>query len=412
MKHHHRRMSRLAFSAAVVGSLVLVACGSDDNGSSATTAVTTTTAASGASTTAAATTTAASGGESTTTSGSTPSAGGDDLDAQLAALMKTKSDLPMPSDPVTPGTHEIAIITAGMASTGPATVASNAQDALKVIGWTADQPGDGKFTPTEQAALIEKAVQDKVEGIILVAITPAAVSASIESAQKANIPMVCVLCGPELPAGMVGVEYKPELAGDAQATYVAANLQDQDSATVIVYQNGEFLASTAQAKEAAARMAELCPNCKVETPSLLLAEAREPNAPIFTSLLNDHPSGKLDYVVMPFDTPAGALANTGSQIGRTDFGIVGYGGLSPFIDMVFAGDPPMARADVTISTPFYAWAAVDQLARLLTGADTWETDSMPVGLATKENAGDFEAGLPYLMPDFDYQAEFAKLWGK
>ena len=318
----------------------------------------------------------------------------------------------MPDGPVTPGTHNIAIITAGMASTGPATVAKNAQDALKVIGWTADEPGDGKFTPTEQAALIEKAVQDKAEAIMLVAITPAAVSAAVESAQKANIPIVCVLCGPELPDGMVGVEYKPELAGDAQATYVAANVQGEPSPVVVIYQNTEFLASGVQAQAAAKEMTALCPNCKVETPSLLLAEAREPNAPIFTSLLNDHPEGELSYVVMPFDTPAGALANTASQVGRDDFGIVGYGGLSPFIDMVFAGEPPTAKADVTISTPYYSWVAVDQLARLLAKTDTWTTDEMPVGLATKDNAADFQPGLPYLMPDFDYQAEFAKLWGK
>jgi ABC-type sugar transport system substrate-binding protein len=411
MKNHVRPLSRCAIGTAALGMLLLSACGSDDNSSSATTPSVAETVASVADTAAPADTVASTPVD-TAADETVPvtEAAADDLDSQVAALMQTTAELPIATESVDPGTHNIAVVTAGLASSGPATVATNIAEALKVIGWTAGDPGDGKFTPTEQAALIEKAVQDKVDAIILVAITPAAVSASVEAATTAGIPMVCVLCGPGLPDGMVGISYEPKAAGEAQAMYVAAN--SAADATNVVFQNTEFEASNQQAQAAAAKLKELCPGCTIETPSLLLGEAREPNAPIFTSLLNDHPEGKLGFVIMPFDTPAGALANTASQLGRTDFGIVGYGGLSPYFDMIGAGEPPVAKADILISTPYYAWAAVDQAARLLAGVDTWKADAMPVGLATAENVGDLEPGLPFLMPNSDYTAAFAALWGK
>ena len=82
------------------------------------------------------------------------------------------------------------------------------------------------------------------------------------------------------------------------------------------------------------------------------------------------------------------------------------------VDMVATGTPEVARASVTISTPYFGWAAVDQAARALAGAPAWESDAMPVGLITLENFADYPAGEPYLNPDFDYPAHFAEMWGK
>lgn len=344
---------------------------------------------------------------------STPmgSAAAGDLDAQLAALLETQVELPMVSDPVDPGTHTVAIVSSGLASTGPALVVTNIEEALGVIGWeTTGEAWDGEFTPTDQAAGIERAVQDDAEAIFLVSITPAAVSAAVQAATDAGIPMICILCGPGLPEGMVGIGYEPVKAGDAQAIYAVAN--SEEDATIVVFQNTEFEASRAQMEQAAAKAAELCPTCTIETPSLLLGEARELNAPVFTSLLDDHPEGELDFVLMPFDTPAAALANTAAQLGREDFGIIGFGALSPFIDMVGTGEPATAVADILISTPFYGWIAVDQAARVLADVPTWDTENFPVAIGTQDNFGELEPGLPFVLPVDDYEAQFAELWGR
>lgn len=326
------------------------------------------------------------------------------------ALLAGDVDFPAPTEEVDPGEHHIAIIASGLASPGPTILSQNAEDAVEAIGWTADPPADGKFTPTTQAQLIQQAVLDEVDGIILVSITPAAVDAAVTAASDAGIPMVCALCGPDLPEGMVGVGNDALAAGDAQAAYAAAIAEPGD--TVVVYQNGEFKQSTQQMAQAAEKVAELCPDCTVETPDLTLAESVQPNAPIFTSLLNDYPEGEVSSVLMPFDTPASVLANAAQALGRTDFNVVGLGALSPFVDMVGAGQPAVAKADVLISTPLYGWASVDQLARLLAGVDTWEADAMPVGLVDQSTYGDYEAGSLFIMPDSDWKTAYTDLWGK
>ncbi len=336
-------------------------------------------------------------------------ASSEDAAAAVEALLAGDVEFPMPTEEVDPGSHEVAVITSGLASPGPAVLAENAVEAIEAIGWTADAPGDGKFTPTTQAQLIEKAVLDEVDGIILVSITPAAVDAAVKAAENAGIPVVCALCGPGLPEGMVGVGNDALAAGQAQAAYAAALAEPGD--TVVVYQNTEFKQSEQQMAEAARAVQEYCPECKVETPSLLLAESMQPNAPIFSSLLNKYPAGELSSVIMPFDTPASVLANSAAQLGRNDFNVIGLGSLSPFIDMVGAGQPEVAKADVLISTPLYGWASVDLLARMLADQDTWDAAAMPVGLVDKDTYGDYEQGSMFVLPDFDYEAEFKTLWG-
>jgi ABC-type sugar transport system substrate-binding protein len=329
---------------------------------------------------------------------------------QVTALLAGKVDFKQPPGPVTPGTHKVAVIAAGLASSGPATLAKSAAEAIAKIGWTADAPGDGKFTPTTQASLIEKAVLDKVDGIILIAITPAAVTASISAAAAANIPIVCALCGPDLPAGIVNVTNDSAAAGDAQAVYAVS--VTKPGSTIVVYQNTEFKASEQQTAETAKRVKELCPTCTVDTPSLLLAQASAPNAPIFTSLLTKYPEGKLGAVIVPFDTPAGALSNTALQLGRTDFAVVGFGALAPFIDMVGTGKPVVAKADVLISTPYYGWVSVDQLARSIAKSPNWDTKGLPVALVDMSTYSRYTAGNIFLVPTYDYKSVLAKDWGK
>jgi ribose transport system substrate-binding protein len=353
----------------------------------------------------------ASGGSGSGSSGdSSAEVTNQDAQDMVDALLAGDVEYNLPTESVDPGEHHIAIIASGLASPGPTVLSQNAQDAVEAIGWTADPTTDGKFTPTTQAQLIQQAVLDKVDGIILVSITPAAVDAAVQAAADAGIPVVCALCGPGLPDGMVGVGNDPDAAGEAQAAYAASVAKPGD--TVVVYQNSEFKQSEEQMSHAADTVEQLCPDCKVERPDLTLAESATPNAPIFTSLLQQYGEGDLSSVLVPFDTPASVLANSAQALGRTDFNVVGLGALSPFVDMVGAGQPVVAKADVLLSTPLYGWASVDELARMLSGADTWDAESMPVGLVDQSTYGDYEKGNLFILPKDDWKGTFTGLWGK
>ncbi len=334
-----------------------------------------------------------------------------DIAAKVEELLNPTPDFPMPTEAFTPGTHHVAVISLGLTSPGLLAQAQAAQDAVRALGWTAPETYDGQFNVTTQGTLIQKAVQDKVEGIVLVGIDPTTVTAAVQMAEAANIPVTCIVCGLNPPAHIPAAAYSAVLAGEAQAYYTASLAEP--GATIVVYQNSQFPNSTLLAQTSAAKMKELCPSCTVDTPSLVLADASQPNAPIFTSLLRQYPAGKLDYVIMPFDTPAAALANTAQNLGRTDFGIVGLGGFGPFVSMVSTGAPVTALADVTIAAPFFGWAAVDQLARKIAGVPAWQSDQLPVGIITKENFSQFpsDANGTFLSPP-GFQAKFKELWGK
>ncbi len=410
-----RRMDRRSFAAlGVAAALLMAACGDDDEA----TATTTPTAATEApSTQAPATDAPGDTAAPTTTSAAadTTAAPGADGVAQARALVEAllagDVDLPAPETPVDPGEHEVAVVAAGLASTGPATVANAIEEAVALIGWTAQPTWDGQFTPTTQATGISEAVARGVDAIFLVAITPSAVSAAVTEAQNAEIPILCILCGPDpITDGITNVQADAVAAGEAQAAYAIANSDGEG--TIVLYKNEEFQFSAQQGDATEAYLEANCPDCTVDVRSVLLLEAREPNAPIHTSLLQEYGDGELDFVIHPFDSPSAALATTASQLGRTDFGVIGYGALSPFVDMIGTGEPAVARASVTISSPYYGWAAVDQAARILAGEDTWDADAMPVAMITQDNFGDYPAGAPYLFPDFEFADFFGGIWGR
>jgi ABC-type sugar transport system substrate-binding protein len=413
-----RRLVARVMPAAVGVLLVATAaaCGDDSSGSKASSTSAATTASSAASTTAgsAASSSAASTAASTAASSaaSTTVAPGGDVASKVKALLAGNINFPRPDTPVTPGVHKVAIVSSGQSSPGPSRVADEITQALKVIGWTSSPVYDGQFKPTEQAAGVQAAVNDKADAIFLIAITPSAVAAPVKAAQAAKIPILCILCGPDpITEGITNIQADSKAAGEAQAMYAMANAKSPNP-TIIVYHNDEFQFSSQQMNAAEAYLKQNCTACKLESSSLRLAESRDPNAPIWVNMLRDHPQGQLDFVLLPFDSPANALSVTAQQLGRSDFGVIGYGALSPFVDAVGAGSPPVAKASVTISTPYFGWAAVDEAARVLAGKPTWKADSMPVGLITKDNFSRFPKGAPYEKPDFDFTQFFSKMWGK
>ncbi|MEZ5216532.1 MAG: hypothetical protein R2715_08065, partial [Ilumatobacteraceae bacterium] len=120
--------------------LVAASCGSDDNAASDTTAATTTAAAAETTTTAMAESSEATTEAMTETSEAavtTEAAAGDDVDALVTALLERNLDFNRPTTPVDPGSHEVAVVAAGLASSGPTTVANELAKAFAVMGWTA-----------------------------------------------------------------------------------------------------------------------------------------------------------------------------------------------------------------------------------------------------------------------------------
>jgi ribose transport system substrate-binding protein len=333
------------------------------------------------------------------------------LQAKVNALIAGKQPFPKPTTSVNPGTHKIAIIAVGLVggtTGGPGFTAAHIDQALKVIGWTAPPVFNGEFTPSTESSLIESAVQQKYDALILIGITPSTVSAAISSATSVHVPIVCIDCGPGLPKGVTGVGSSSVGAGVAQAEYAVS--KSPKNGTIVVYETTQFAVAEQQAAATVSEVKKLCPGCKVETPSYTESNSTVGD-PIYQQLLKSNPSGHLTWVVMQLDADAAALAQTAQQEGRNDFGIIGTAALAPYVNMVGTGSPPDAKADELNAQTYYAWAAVDQAARLLAGKPTWNSTNVPVALITKANYPKY-AGKLYNLPPFNFQQVFTKLWGK
>jgi ribose transport system substrate-binding protein len=387
-----RRLIRSAIvpvAAAVV--LGVAACGSDDSGSSSQSA----------------------------SSGSSGSGGGDN--AQLAAAKEeftkltdlSKIEMPKPTEPVDPGKRKVAVIAAGLSGQGAATVAPFVQEAVKAIGWQSPATFDGKFDPSVQSGLVQQAVREKYDGIILIAITPSTISSAVDAAAAAKVAVTCVNCGrgTDTSAGkdVVFADPSPEASGRAQAIYAIAKTDAKGK--IVVLRDKTFGTVVTMNDTAEKTLKEMCTDCEVSSEQMTIKDATTPGVPFFTGFLSSHPKGKVNVVISPYDTASEPFAQAAEQAGRTDVSIAGFGSLKPFYQMVAAGSPTTAKATIAAPIPYESWAGVDQLARILAGKPAWNSGGLPVALVTNENASQFDPKAPYLEPNFDFRAEFKKLWG-
>jgi ribose transport system substrate-binding protein len=330
--------------------------------------------------------------------------------AAVQALSRQNVPFPFPTTSVRPGRHHIAIVAAGLAAFGTETLSTYLQQAVQAVGWTAPPTYDGQFLPTVQSGLIEQAVQNGAQALILEAINPNAVSNAIALANSKKIPIVCINCGPLTPKGMINVEMSPQKTGTAQADYVIA--QSNGTAKVWVYDDMEFAESALQIKTAVGVLQAKCPGCQVHEVQMLTANVRQPGIPVFSSVLSANPTGSIDWVLTYSDTAALPFATLAQQEGRTEIKFIGFQAAPTYVAAMAAGNPAGAQASIAIPIPFFAYAAMDELARTFRGQQLWRASQLPVGIIDKSDLSRFDLSQPFIRPGFNFIARFEKLWGR
>jgi ribose transport system substrate-binding protein len=322
-------------------------------------------------------------------------------------------EMPMPTEPVTPGEHRIAVLPAGLAGQGAKTVAPFVVEAIEAAGWEASDLLDGKFDPVTQSGLIQQAVQDGYDGIILVAITPSSVANAVEVATAAGVPIVCVNCGPDpdrdAAPDVVNSEGDAEAIGLAQGQYALAAMGEPGS--IVIFRDETYGQQVVQARVTQEYLAENCPECEVEVIDMTVADATAPGVPLFSGFMSSHPADTVDVVITPYDTASAPFAQAAAEAGRDELQFVGFGSLQVFYEMIAAGTPVGAKATVSVPIPFESWAGVDQMARLLAGQEPWDSTTLPIALVTADNADQFNPETPYLDSGEDFRAAFLELWG-
>jgi ribose transport system substrate-binding protein len=115
------------------------------------------------------------------------------------------------------GKHIVAIECSAL-GVGCVQAANAAEEAGAVLGWNVNVV-NGQGDPSVWSSAVQNAVAAKVDGIMLIAISPALIKQGVAQAKAAGIPVVATLVGPPADAAVVA---DPNSGGKAMAAYLAS----------------------------------------------------------------------------------------------------------------------------------------------------------------------------------------------
>lgn len=344
------------------------------------------------------------------------SAGGGDSSAAVArasaaidAAAAGDAEFPMPTAAFAPGTGKAAIIQCSAAAPVCVDAAKKAQAALEKAGWTTTPPGDAKYSPAEAGNLLDKAVLDGADVVIVVALNVNAFKSSVDKALAAGVQIGCAMCtsvGYEDKVWDAAVDFEKQ--GELMAQSLIA--KNKGTGDIVLFEDKAYVQTTLRVQGAEKALKADCPNCKVEVRQFSAADLGKPGPPAFSALLSAKPSGTLTDVVAPYDAAGVLFAKTAGQQGRDDVALSGYDAAPEAIAALTTGTPVY---EVTIGQPyeFSGVAAVDLALRAHAGAPTWDAaTTLPSVLINKKNAATYDGR--YFEPSKAYLDDFAALWTK
>lgn len=321
----------------------------------------------------------------------------------VTKAMAVKASWTGPTDSVhVPEGKRIVSITCSSQGIGCVNAAAGAKEAGKFLGWNVSVV-DGKGDPNTWNAAVAQAVSDGADGIILNAINPALVQDGLTQARAKRIPIVLTFIpsygGPKVDAYVT--------SDHAQSGQQAADWIIADSGAkghVLLLQEPQFPELNERTNAAAKRLSDACSRCPITRKVQFNIGTMPQQLPGLVSSALQSDTG-INYVLAPFDS-ASLFASQGiTQSGRAGVRLVGFEGDPDGIKRVRSG---AQAADVATVQPWMGWAAIDALARLMTGQKV-QQQQVPQRLFDKTNA---PSGGDGWVGDLDFRARYRQLWGK
>lgn len=382
----HAAAWRLCFVLlAMLAALALTACGDDDSG------------ASGADDTAA-------------TVADDAAAGGGELVAEAKAAVEEAMGEPAfdaagaPFDMASNEGKTIWFISPSQAVPYTAAVSKGAEEAAKAAGMRL-VVFDGKGRVSEWNKGIQQAVSQQADGIILQAIDPRLVSGAIARAESAGIPIVDSDNGDSdepLTDGVdahVTVDYTG--IGARWAQYIASEA-DGEPTKVAVFYDPAFHADQNKIDGLSAELERLCPDCELIVERFAVATFAQDLPGRVQNVLRREPD--IGWLVAGFGAQVRYIIQGMRQGGADDVRLVAVSAEPENLELIEDGE--MLEADIGVPTDWLGWAQVDELGRLMAGADP-AGQRIPVRLFTAENLA--QAG-DQLYGAIDFRSEFRSGW--
>jgi ribose transport system substrate-binding protein len=357
--------------------------------------------------------------QSTDSSSSSVVASGDDVVSKAQDAIKQLTDpnsslfdytsvVPTASVPVKKGA-KIAIIGATLASPVVKQYCDTVAAAAQLAGLQSSE-FDGKFDVGTEAGLVQQAIQQKYDAIVLVGVVPDTIATPIASAKAAGIPVIQYDGYGDTDNGVTDVGIDPVEAGRAVGQWIIADSNGKAKVLAVTFNSGATggkKSNTQVAQEALISTVEACGGCSVKTKDMTIADMVAPGTPQYVATLRSSPKGSIDYVASGCDTCMVNLGKANTQLGRTEIKVTGgFAVGAAALEKIRTGTDNSMVAPVNPGE-LIGLLCVDTVLRRLAGQQV-NTIAVNAPLVVKENVNDFANAT--FAPPKDYKAVFAKLW--
>jgi ribose transport system substrate-binding protein len=312
----------------------------------------------------------------------------------------------------------VFIISSGQASISSSIPSDAAMAAAQAIGWKVTIL-DGKLEPSTYGGLVDQAIADGANGIILDAIDCNQVKGPLEQAKAKHIAVVPIYAydcndptedaGPPLYSAVVNTDNIPdqklgafaESYGRGQADYVIA--KSKNKARVLVLNDTEFTVLKYTAAGFDDQIAHSGGSKVVATLNFLSADLGSKLQQEIQAELLKYPS--INWIKSPYTyaTELGVVPALASQP-KGKYDVMGGEGFQPELADIASGTVTAAMA---ISSQWEGWAAVDTMNSVFTHKPVapsgigWELVDASHNLPANDN----------LVPKQNFEAAYEKAWG-
>lgn len=305
----------------------------------------------------------------------------------------------------------IAFVAEDLRNGGVLGVAQGFREAAGVIGWTV-KVFDAKGSPAERARVLADALAAQPDGVVLCGSDAVENVAALRGFTQRGVPVVGWHAGP-LPGPIEKTPVAMNVTTDplevARAAAMAAVVQSEGRAGVVLFTDSRFRIATTKA-EAMAAVIRGCPQCALlEVRDVAISESAARMPEVVRELLARH--GKrwthsLAINDIYFDYAVPELIKAGLGGAEQTMLSAGDGSASAFLRI-------QARTfqSGTVAEPLnlHGWQLVDELNRLLAGEPV-SGFVAPVHLVTVDNVA-FDGGARFQYdPDNGYREAYRRIW--
>lgn len=309
---------------------------------------------------------------------------------------------------------------------GCARFADGVAQAAKVLGWKV-KTIDNKADPQTSINIIRQAVAAKADGVIDTLSDCPTIKTGLEVAKAAKVPVLTYAgldCdnpalgkgGPSLFAGHVRLGkaadsleyYRNQGASDAEYILALAAKQNITSPTIVSALPQGQLFQNARQDGLDARVAELCPKCKVKRIKFTVAQAVAKGQQIIKSGILQNPGAQVFYYGNDAFLPLGIQAALQANKGKFKIICCGDGGKQT-TQNVRDGSLAGTVAGNFAPLEMWAWDTMDVMNRLLAGEASSSIPPEPNVTFYFDKEHNLPTSGPVQVP-YDYVKAFTSVW--